>query len=78
MRKCTNHKEVQTQIDRLNDYRKSIRKTINQIALFSNGSYTIQDMYNMPMYFLEEIKETMIDKAEAEKQHLSKGKKQTF
>lgn len=78
MRRCTDHEQVKEQIDKLNNYRRSIRKTINQVALFSNGSYTLQDMYNMPMYFLEEIKETMIEKAETEKQNMQKGRKQTF
>lgn len=48
--------------------RKKIRKVINQIALYSNGSYTVQDLHNMTMEQVKEIQECMQEKGELEKQ----------
>lgn len=41
---------------------------VNQLALYSQGSYTVQDMYNMTLPHLEEIKDEMNTKVEKEKQ----------
>ena len=66
--------EVNKLVDGLDQERKKVRKAINQIALYSNGSYTIQDMYNMPIPYIEEIKDEMSDKVEQEKQAMEKAK----
>lgn len=43
-----------------------MRKNMNQIALYSNGCFKVNDMLHMPLAYLDEIKETMVEKNEAE------------
>jgi hypothetical protein len=52
----------------MDNQRKQYRTIVNQLALYSNGSYTVQDMYNMTFPQLEEIQDVMKQKIEAEKQ----------
>ncbi len=61
-------------IDHLSTENKNYRSLINQIALYSQGSYTVQDMYNMTVLQLEDIKEEMLNKAETEKQAIEKSR----
>ncbi len=61
-------------IDHLSTENKNYRSLINQIALYSQGSYTVQDMYNMTVLQLEDIKEEMLNKAENEKQAIEKSR----
>lgn len=61
-------------IDNLSTENKNYRSLINQIALYSQGSYTVQDMYNMTVLQLEDIKEEMLNKAESEKQAIEKSR----
>ena len=66
--------EVNKLVDGLDQERKKLRQVINQVALYSNGSYTIQDMYNMTIPHVEEIKDEMIDKVDKEKQAMEKAR----
>jgi hypothetical protein len=61
-------------INVLNTETKNYRSSINQIALYSQGSYTVQDMYNMTVLQLEDIKDEMIKKADDEKKAIEKSR----
>ena len=51
-----------------------MRKIINSIALFTNGSYTVQDLHSMTVPQIEEIQQLMREKAEFEKQAVNKAR----
>lgn len=61
-------------IDNLSTENKNYRSLINQIALYSQGSYTVQDMYNMTVLQLEDIKNEMFKKADEEKQAIERSR----
>ena len=68
-------------LDSLAQERKNIRKIINDIALYSNGSYSVRDMWLMPQSLIDEIQSTMIEKVEREKESMERAKgknKQVF
>ena len=44
------------------------------MALYSNGSYTVQDLHNMTMQQVKEIQECMQEKVELEKQAREQSK----
>ena len=50
------------------DERSAYRKVVNEIALYSNGSYTVSDMWQMPWEFVKEITETIVDKQKKEQE----------
>ena len=66
--------EVQHIVDTLAKNRKQFRQVINQIALYSQGSYTVQDMYNMTMPMIEEIRDEIMDKSRLEKERLEQAR----
>ena len=66
--------EVQHIVDTLAKNRKQFRQIINQIALYSQGSYTVQDMYNMTMPMIEEIRDEIMDKSRLEKERLEQAR----
>jgi len=48
-------------------------------VLYSEGNFTMNDVWGMPMYYFNEIVEAMSSKAERQKQALSKkSNTQTF
>lgn len=58
-----------------------MRSQVNSIVIYSQGSFTLQELYKMPMHYVREIEEALIEKNEKEKQALdqAKGKnRQTF
>jgi hypothetical protein len=50
----------------MNEQRKSYRTMINTIALYSNGSYDVRDMWNMTLPHIEEIQDVIVDKNKKE------------
>lgn len=66
-------------IDEMNNNRKQLRQSINDISLYSNGSYTVQDMYNMTQPMVNELLEAMNRKMDKEKEAYEKvqGKNKT-
>ena len=68
MARTKSAEQVKALIEKLGAETKSYRSLINQIALYSQGSYTVQDMYNMTVWQLEDIKNEMFKKADEEKQ----------
>lgn len=56
-----------------------MRQSINDIALYSNGSYTVQDMYNMTQPMVSELLEAMNTKQDKEKEAMERaqGKNKT-
>lgn len=56
-----------------------MRQSINDIALYSNGSYTVQDMYNMTQPQVSELLEAMNTKQDKEKEAMERaqGKSKT-
>ena len=63
----------------MNQNRKQMRQSINDIALYSNGSYTVQDMYNMTQPMVSELLEAMNTKQDKEKEAIERaqGKNKT-
>lgn len=63
----------------MNQTRKQMRQSINDIALYSNGSYTVQDMYNMTQPQVSELLEAMNTKQDKEKEAIERaqGKNKT-
>jgi hypothetical protein len=63
----------------MNQNRKQMRQSINDIALYSNGSYTVQDMYNMTQPQVSELLEAMNTKQDKEKEAMERaqGKSKT-
>lgn len=63
----------------MNQNRKQMRQSINDIALYSNGSYTVQDMYNMTQPMVSELLEAMNTKQDKEKEAMERaqGKNKT-
>ena len=58
----------------MNNNRKQIRNSINDISLYSNGSYTVQDMWNMTQPMINELMESMNRKMDKEKEAYEKAK----
>jgi hypothetical protein len=46
---------------------------INDIALFSGGSYTVNDMWSMPINYVLELQEAIIEKADKEKEAIERA-----
>ena len=65
---------IQEIINNYDQERKNLRKIINSIALFTNGSYTVQDLHSMTLPQIEEIQQLMKEKSEAEKQAIDKAR----
>ena len=61
-------------IDEMNNTRKQMRQTIHDISLYSNGSYTVQDMYNMTQPMVNELLDAMNRKMDKEKEAYEKVK----
>lgn len=56
-----------------------MRTDINEIALYSQGVYPIQDLYAMSNEMVNEVKQAMIAKAEKEREaYTSKKNTKTF
>jgi hypothetical protein len=53
---------------------KGIRKEIFDIVLYSSGAFNISELWNVPLGYLKEITQAIIDKNEKEKQALDKAK----
>ena len=63
----------------MNQTRKQMRQSINDISLYSNGSYTVQDMYNMTQPMVNELLDAMNRKQDKEKEAMERaqGKSKT-
>jgi hypothetical protein len=45
--------------------------------LYSDGNFTMNDVWQMPLYYFHEIIEAMTDKAEKQKEQLQKSRNKT-
>lgn len=72
---------VQEIIEEYNQRRKNIRRRINIIAFASHGAYQINDMWEMPMSYVNEMYDYIAEVREEEANRLKQqsGKRtQTF
>jgi hypothetical protein len=51
-----------------------MRKDVFDISLYSSGAFKISEMFDMPIRILYELRESIVDKNEKEKQALDKSK----
>jgi Neuraminidase (sialidase) len=63
----------------MNDTLKNLRKQVYEIVIYSQGSFTIKELYQLPLYQIQEILDSFKEKQEKEKQMLDQAKgKKTF
>lgn len=56
--------ELKKIIDNMTAQAKKIEETLLELSLYSNGSITLQDLYNMPLTKLEPIQKMLKSKIE--------------
>jgi hypothetical protein len=53
---------------------KNFRKQVYDLSLYSSGSFKVSEMFNMPISMLMEIRESLEQKYEKEKEAINKSK----
>ena len=64
--------ELQKYIDNLIAQGESIKKILAEVAVYSNGSINLTDLYNMPMTQIKMIEKIISDKIKSENKITSK------
>lgn len=74
-----NYEEINSLIEEYEKSRKNIRRRMNQVALAGQGAYQISDMWEMPIMYINEMFEYIVEVREAESEAIKKqsGKRRT-
>lgn len=65
--------DIDSAIERVENEGKQIRNMLNDIVLYSEGAYSIKDLYIMPMYFIKEILDRIEDKRKKTEEEIQKA-----
>ena len=69
----------QALVDSLNKVNKNIRKQVYDIVLYTEGAFSIKELYQMPVYQATEIIESFTEKNRKEKEAIDQASgKQSF
>ncbi len=52
----------------MNETNKNLRKQVYDIVLYTEGAFSVKELYNMPLYHTSEIVESYADKNTKEKE----------
>lgn len=76
MIECNSRDEIEKLIEEYNNERKFIRRVINDISFASQGSYPIRDLWEMPLSYVQELKQYIgeINEKRSEAMKQSSGK----
>ena len=58
---------MQKYIDNLTTQSKNIKKILYEIAVYSNGSIKLEDLYNMPLEEIKPIEEILMEKLKSDR-----------
>lgn len=58
---------MQEYIDNLTTQSKNIKKILYEIAVYSNGSITLEDLYNMPLEEIKPIEKILMEKLKSDR-----------
>lgn len=56
--------ELKKYIDNMTAQKENLEKSLLDLSIYSNGSITLQDLYNLPSTKLEPIQKTLTSKIE--------------